>query len=216
MQAGGTQPSESPGDDLCHPESSAAPFQTLPPNWMAQGWRLRSQLKGEGCYSSQDETGNTHQVSHPGSPPRSGLGNCFNGNVIWERHPKVPRALIALRTHLGLIAGALSEFRTLLQYTHIPGSWCLPGALGADSPPPLARHFLGCRHSWEAPPIAHLEDQWQDLSGVPSVTTGACWNDRLTLEVPGPLDLLLPPPSIPTAPGMRLPQWMERRTAVTA
>lgn len=109
MQAGGTQPSESPGDDLCHPESSAAPFQTLPPNWTAQGWRLRSQLKGEGCYSSQDETGNTHQVSHPGSPPRSGLGNCFNGNVIWEWHPKVPRALIALRTHLGLIAGALSS-----------------------------------------------------------------------------------------------------------
>ena len=92
VQAGSTRPSESPGSDLRHPESPAALFQTLPPNWTAQGWRLRSQLRGEGCYSSRDETGNTHQVSHPGSPPRSGLGNCFNGNVIWERHPKVRRA----------------------------------------------------------------------------------------------------------------------------
>lgn len=109
VQAGSTRPSGSPGGDLPHPESSAAPFQTLPPNWTAQGWRLRSQLRGEGCYSSPDETGNTHQGSHPGSPPRLGLGNCFNGNLIWERHPKVPRAFITLRMHLGLTAGAPSS-----------------------------------------------------------------------------------------------------------
>ena len=103
------KPEGSPGGDLHHPESSAAPFQTLQPNWTAWRWKLQSQLRGKGCHSSMDETGTTHQVSHPGSLPKAGLGNRFEGNLTWERHPKVPRAFITLRMHLGLIAGAPSS-----------------------------------------------------------------------------------------------------------
>lgn len=135
-------------------------------------WRrkLRSQLRGEGCHSSMDETGTTHQVSHPGSPPKAGLGNCFDGNLTWERHPKVPRAFIILRMHLGLIAGAPSSTPFSSTLTFPAPGFCLV-YLG-QTLASLSQTFLG-----QAPPITHLEDEWQGL-GVPSVTTGACWNDQ--------------------------------------